>query len=82
MEIYIGKKHQYNLYDRVEGEQTLQNATYQGILHVLKGFPLDEPIVFGIDRKAVIDVHGELSHIVQRQQNVPHLDTLNQISGF
>ena len=66
--IYIGKKHQYNLYDRVEGEQTLQNATYQGILHVLKGFPLDEPIVFGIDRKAVIDdVIGELSHSVQRQ---------------
>src|SRR5271155_4657013 len=37
--IYIGKKHQYNFYDKVEGEQTLQNATYQGILHVLKEFP-------------------------------------------
>ena len=39
--IYFNKKHKYNHYDRVDGEQTLQNATYQGILHTLKKFPMD-----------------------------------------
>jgi hypothetical protein len=77
--IHIGKKHQYNFYDRVEGEQTLQNATYQGILHVLKGFPLDEPILFGIDRKAVIDVMENFPKAYKDKQSSLHLDTLNQI---
>jgi len=77
--IYIGKKHQYNFYDKVEGEQTLQNATYQGILHVLKGFPKDEPIIFIIDRKAVLDVLDNFPTTYKNQQSALHLDTLKQI---
>ena len=33
--VYCNKDSENNYYSRVEGEQTLQNATYQGILHDL-----------------------------------------------
>ena len=77
--IHFNRKHKYNFYDRVDGEQTLQNATYQGILHVLKKFPLDEPIIFCIDRKAVIDVMENFPTTYREKQDSLHLDTLNQI---
>ena len=54
--IFYRRKHAYNFYDRVEREQTLSNATYQGILHILQNFPYDKNLIFCIDRKAVIDV--------------------------
>jgi hypothetical protein len=52
--IHMSKLHQVNYFDYTEGEQKLQNATYQRILHVLKEFLLD---IFIIDRKA----HNEKS---------------------
>ena len=77
--VYLRRKHQYNFYDRVDGEQTLQNATYHGILHVLKGFPTDEPLIMIIDRKAVINVMENFPTTYRNQQNSLHMDTLNQI---
>ena len=77
--IYLGRKHKYNFYSRVEGEQTLQNATYQGILHVLKGFPVDEPIIFILDRESVIKVMENFPTRHKDKQNSLHLDVLNQI---
>jgi ribonuclease HI len=69
----------FNYSDRVEGEQTLQNATYQGILHVLKGMPLTTAINFVIDRKAVIDVMENFPKTYRNKQDSLHLDTLLQI---
>ena len=77
--IHIKKRNQYNFYDRVEGEETLQNATYQGILHTLKRFPQDQPIVFIIDRKGVIDVMENFPTSHKKQQDSLHLDTLKRI---
>ena len=77
--IHIKKRNQYNFYDRVEGEETLQNATYQGILHTLKGFPQDQPIVFIIDRKGVINVMENFPTSHKKQQDSLHLDTLKRI---
>ena len=77
--IYYCKQHEYNYYDRVDGEQTLSNATLQGILHVLKNFPLNLPIIFGIDRKAVIEVVNNLPKSIKEQQNTLHIDTIRQI---
>eukprot|EP00026_Physarum_polycephalum_P003190 Phypoly_transcript_03200.p1 GENE.Phypoly_transcript_03200~~Phypoly_transcript_03200.p1 ORF type:complete len:396 (+),score=55.22 Phypoly_transcript_03200:875-2062(+) len=68
-----------NYFSRVEGEQTLQNATYQGILHVLKEAPQNEKINFILDRKAVIDVMEDFSTSYKERQNSLHLDTLLQI---
>ena len=77
--IYTGQAHISSFCDKVDGEQTLQNATYQGILHVLKTFSLDEPIIFCLDRKAVIDVMENLPQSYRNKQDALHLDTLNQI---
>ena len=79
--IYMRKKHKYNYYDQVEGEQTLSNATLQGILHVLQKFPLDEPIIFMIDRKVVIDVMENIPISYKDQQEALHLDTIKQIKN-
>ena len=77
--IHFRRKHKYNYYDRVDGEQTLQNATYQGIIHVLKSLPTNIPIIFCIDRKAVIDVLENPPTSFKEQQNTLHLDIVNQI---
>ena len=50
--VFCKQNSEYNYCNRVEGEQTLQNATHEGILHALKGVPKDQAINFIIDRKA------------------------------
>jgi len=77
--IFCNHNSQNNYYSRVEGEQTLQNATYQGILHVLKGVPKNQAINFIIDRKAVIDIFNKLPNTYKDRQDTLHLDTLIQI---
>ena len=59
--VYCKTNSKNNYFSRVEGERTLQNATYQGILHVLKATPPKTPINFIIDRKVVIDVFNNYS---------------------
>ena len=73
--IYCKHNSQNNFYSRVKKEQTLQNATYQGILHVLKRAPKNQVINFIIDRKAVIDVN-KFPNTYRDRQNTLHLDTL------
>src|SRR5215475_1377941 len=80
--VYCKPNSKNNYYSRVEGEQTLQNATYQGILHVLKGVPKNETINFIIDRKAVIDVFNKFPSTYRERQNTLHLDTLIQIENI
>ena len=63
----------------MDGEQTLQNATYQGIIDVLKSLPKELPIIFCIDRKAVIDVLENPPTSFKEKQDTLHLDTVNQI---
>ena len=77
--VYCKKDSVNNFYSRVEGEHTLQNATYQGILHVLQGVPKNEKINFIIDRKAVIDVMDDFPQIYKKRQYSLHLETLVQI---
>jgi hypothetical protein len=77
--IFCKKNSKYNYYSRVEGKQTLQNAMYQGILHVLKGIPKDENIDFILDRKEVIDIFEKFPKTYRECQNSLHLDTLLQI---
>ncbi len=43
--IYYKDKSKYNYCNRVYGEQTLQNATYQGIEHVLQSFPKNKTLI-------------------------------------
>ena len=56
----------------MDEEQTLQNATYQGILYILKKFPLDEYIIFYIDRKVVIDVMENFPPTYRKKQDLLH----------
>jgi hypothetical protein len=77
--VFCKNNSKYNYFSRVEGEQTLQNATYQGVLHVLKGFPINKNINFIIDRKAVIDVLEKIPTAFRERQNSLHLDTIIQI---
>jgi hypothetical protein len=74
--IFCKKDSKYNYFSRVEGEQTLQNATYQKILHVLKGVPNDEKINFILDRKGIIDIFEKFPKTYREKQNSLHLDTL------
>jgi hypothetical protein len=64
-----------NYFDCIEGEQELQNATYQGILHVLKEFPLDKAIIFIIDRKAAIDIMENLPKTQKKRQEAGYTNT-------
>jgi len=73
--IYCKHNSQNNFYNRVK-KQTLQNATYQRILHVLKKVPKNQVINFIIDRKAVIDVFNKFPNTYRDRQNTLHLDTL------
>jgi hypothetical protein len=77
--IFCKKDNKYNYYSRVEGEQILQNATYQKILHVLKGIPKDEKINFVLDRKEVIDIFEKFPKTYRERQNSLYFDTLLQI---
>ena len=80
--VFCKQNSEYNYCSRVEGEQTLQNATYQGILHALKGVPKDQAINFIIDRKAVIDVFNKFPATYRERQETLHLDTLIQIEAI
>ena len=79
--VYYNKDSENNYYSRVEGEQTLQNAVYQGILHALKHLPKDIPINFIIDRNAVIDVLQRIPTKYKDRQYMLHLDTIIQIEN-
>src|SRR5271163_4830936 len=80
--IYCKQNSQNNFYSRVKGEQTLQNATYQGILHVLKGIPKNVVINFIIDKKTIIDVFNKYPTTYKNRQDSLHLDTLIQIENI
>ena len=77
--IYCKNNSKNNYYSRTEGEQTLQNSTYQAVLHVLKGAPVEAPLIFIIDRKAAIDILNNLPKTYRQKQDSLHLDILNQI---
>jgi hypothetical protein len=74
--IFCKKNSKYNYYSCIEREQTLQNATYQEILHLLKGILKDEKINFVLDRKGVIDIFEKFLKTYRERQNSLYLDTL------
>jgi len=77
--VFCKKDSRNNYYSRVEGEQTLQNGTYQGILHTLKHTPYNIPLNFIIDRKAAIDIIENIPIKYKDRQYLLHLDTVLQI---
>jgi len=54
--IFYKNNNRHNYCDKVVGEQSLQNATYQGIAHVLHTFPTDEPLIIYLDRESVLKI--------------------------
>ena len=58
--IFYKRNNLFNYYNRAYAEQTLQNATFQGIEHVLKTFPKDKPLCIYLDHESVLKVVRKL----------------------
>jgi hypothetical protein len=81
--IYYKHNCVYNFYDRVYGDQTLQNTTYQSIEHVLNTFPFNKPLCIILDRKSVFDIMKKVTKLKYKQElDLDYLDVIKRIQDI
>ena len=78
--IYYTKKSPFNLGNRVYGPQILQNATYQGVEHVLSTFPTNKNINIYLDREGALKVLNKLPLCDKEMHHAHEVNMLNKIA--
>ena len=78
--VFYGNNCNLNCSTRVYGPQTLQNATFQGVEHVLELFPKNENVSIYIDRESALQLLWKLPLPPSKNNHVHELNMLNKIS--